>query len=160
MRTHTATKMWSECGESLGTHHAVRLMDRPPLKITLPSAGAAFDGEADCGGRENGTEQSGQGAWRRGVTPQQDGIGCYATGHQSYLYTSPLVPTTPHTHQHHQHHPIFFFFFFYPPQAPLPLWRTARFKAPLWDAWAPWGVGGVKVIWAFGVFVPLLNILS
>lgn len=28
----------------------------------------------------------------RGVTPQQDGIGCYATGHQSYLYTGPLVP--------------------------------------------------------------------
>ena len=27
-----------------------------------------------------------------GVTPRQDGIGCYATGHQSYLYTGPLVP--------------------------------------------------------------------
>lgn len=58
---------------------------------------------------ENGTEQSGQGAWWRGVTPQQDGIGCYATGNQSYLYTGPLVPL-------------------FPPQAPLLLIRIAGFK--------------------------------
>lgn len=50
----------------------------------------------------------------RGVTPRQDGIGCYATGHQSYLYTGPLVPL-------------------FPPQAPLLLIRSARLEAQLWD---------------------------
>lgn len=50
----------------------------------------------------------------RGVTPRQDGIGCYATGHQSYLYTGPLVPL-------------------FPPQAPLPLIRTDRLETKLWN---------------------------
>lgn len=50
------------------------------------------------GGIRNGTART-RGVVR-GVTTLQDGIGCYATGHQSYLYTRGL-----------------FFFFFPPPQA-------------------------------------------
>lgn len=49
------------------------------------------DGEADCrGGKWNRTVRTRGVAG--GVKPLQDGIGCYATGHQSYLYTNSHVP--------------------------------------------------------------------
>lgn len=44
------------------------------------------------------------------------------------IYTPALLSPPPPTHTNTTP-------FFFPPQAPLPLWRTARFKAPLWDAW-------------------------
>ena len=77
---------------------------------------ALFHGNADLvvGGKWNRTLRT------RGVvgggTPQQDGISCYATRHQSYLYTSPLLP-------------------FFPPQAPPLLWTVLGDRGG-------WGFGG------------------
>lgn len=92
------------------------------------------------------------GKWKRtvrtrgvvmGVTPQQDGIGCYATGHQSYLYTSPLVPL------------------FFPPQAPLLLIRTTRLEAQLWDMYAAGFHHNIDFFFLGGWnFVPMLITLN
>lgn len=105
----TQSKMWSECGERLGTHHAIRLMDRPPLKITLPSAGLRLMArQTAAGGKmERNSQDKGRGEGALHLSKMASVAMQLGT---KAIYTPALLSPPPPTHTNTTNTTPFFFF--------------------------------------------------